>query len=211
VFYTGLRRWPQIGTLADLIERGEEFRQLTPIVERPLLLNLPELSAAKLQRGGYFGRVLQLVQQRKTRAKPFRELVERVVAHLRTMPPEEWQRWRYFLFYIGAMVYHERDEREQSGLQEAIERSLDMAELREEILDMGKTMADVMMERGASQAAVNVRQQTLVRLLQRRFGDVPPGVLATVQSTTDVDQLDDWLDRLVTVSTFDELRIPAGS
>ncbi len=60
VFYTGERHWEQVGTLADLIERGEEFRALTPIVERPLYLNLPDLSAAKLQRGGgYFGWVLQ--------------------------------------------------------------------------------------------------------------------------------------------------------
>ncbi len=38
VFYTGLKRWPQLGTLEDLIERGEEFREVTPIVERPLYL-----------------------------------------------------------------------------------------------------------------------------------------------------------------------------
>jgi hypothetical protein len=38
VFYTGLKGWPQVGTLADVIERGEEFREVTPIVERPIYL-----------------------------------------------------------------------------------------------------------------------------------------------------------------------------
>ena len=65
VFYTGLRRWPEVGTLAGLIERGEEFRAVTPIVERPLFLNLPELPARQLEHnGGFFGWVLQLFQQR---------------------------------------------------------------------------------------------------------------------------------------------------
>ncbi|MBM4095098.1 MAG: Rpn family recombination-promoting nuclease/putative transposase, partial [Planctomycetes bacterium] len=54
VFYTGLRPWPRVGTLADLIERGEEFRAVTPIVERPLFLNLPEIDGATLERDGAF-------------------------------------------------------------------------------------------------------------------------------------------------------------
>ena len=93
VFYTGLRRWPAVGTLADLIERGDEFRAVTPIVEQPLFLNLPDLDAATLQRdGGFFGWVLRLVQQRKSRAGEFLELLERVGAHLQAMPPAERQR-----------------------------------------------------------------------------------------------------------------------
>ena len=50
VFYTGLRHWPQVGTLADLIERGDEFREVTPIVERPMFFNLPAIAPAQLER-----------------------------------------------------------------------------------------------------------------------------------------------------------------
>ena len=222
VFYTGVKRWPQVGTLADLIERGEEFRPVTPIVQHPLFLNLPDLPAAKLHRAGYFGWVLQLVQQRKSRAREFWELLEGVAAHLRAMPPMERQRWRDFLSYIGAMVYHERKESEQAKLHEVLQRSIDIAELREEVLEMTKTMADVLMEKGRTEgrmegrtegrteAALETRQQTLVLLLRKRFRDVPPGVLSTVQSTTDIDQLDDWLDRFATASTLDDLNIPSA-
>lgn len=75
---------------------------------------------------------------------------------------------------------------------------------------MGKSMADVLMERGEQRAAVRTRQQTLIRLLRRRFGDVPRGIVRAVESTTDVAQLDDWLDRLVVADTLDELGIPAA-
>ena len=73
---------------------------------------------------------------------------------------------------------------------------------------MGKTMADVLTERGRVEAAVQTRQQTLVRLLRKRFGGIPLGVVSAVESTTDVDQLDGWLDRFATADTLDELDIP---
>ena len=63
---------------------------------------------------------------------------------------------------------------------------------------------------GRTEAAVETRQQTLVRLLRKRFGDVPGRVVRTVESTTDVAKLDDWLDRLVTADSLDELEIPAA-
>ena len=49
---------------------------------------------------------------------------------------------------------------------------------------------------------MEARQQTLVRQLGKRFGDVPRGVVRTVESTTDVDRLDDWLDRLVMADSW---------
>ena len=83
------------------------------------------------------------------------------------------------------MIYHERSESEQPKLQEVMEQSVQNEELRQEVIEMGKTMAEVLMERGRTEgerrgrtegrteAAIETRQQTLVRLLRRRFGDVP--------------------------------------
>ena len=216
VFYTGLRRWPQVGTLADLVERGDEFRAVTPIVERPLFLNLPEIPAASLEsNGGYFGWVLRLVQERKSRGEEFEDLLGRAVAHLDRMSAAEHQRLGELLSYVRAMLYHERRESEQRKLQQVMEHSVQNEHTRQEVLEMGKTMADVLMERGRKEgqrkgerkAGLETRRQTLVRQLGRRFGDVPPEVVSAVESTADVDQLDTWLDRLVTASTLEELGI----
>jgi hypothetical protein len=216
VFYTGLRRWSQVGTLADLIERGDEFRAVTPIVERPLFLNLPEIPRPQLERdGGYLGWVLQLLQQRNSRAGEFEKLLERVVAHLDRMPSGEQQRLGELLSYIRAMLYHERSESEQSRLQQVMEQSVQSLETRQGVVKMGKMAADVLMERGErkgerkgeQKAGLQIRQQTLIRLLGRRFGDVPAEVVSAVEAATDVEQLDTWLDRLVTARTLDELEI----
>ena len=87
---------------------------------------------------------------------------------------------------------------------------------------MGKTMADVLMERGEqkgrtegerkgrTEAAIKTRQETLVRQLRKRFGDVPRGVVRAVESTTDVARLDDWLDRFATAEHAGRTGNPGG-
>ena len=220
VFYTGVASWPEVGTLADLIERGEEFREVTSIIERPLFVNLPQMPASRLEReGGFFGWVLRVVQQRHARAAEFRALLKRVVAHLESLAPAERLRWLDLLSYIDAMIYHERSPTEQPRLHETILQSVQSDELRQEISVMGKTMADVLIEKGQrkgerkgerkgrNEAAIETRQQTLIRLLRRRFRNVPAEIVNAVQTTREIDRLDQWLDRLVTAGSLGELEI----
>jgi hypothetical protein len=216
VFYTGLNRWREVGSLADLMERGDEFREVTPIIERPLFLSLPEIPPDHLERdGGFFGWVLRLVQQRKTRGAEFQQLLQRVVTHLEGMAPAERLRWLDLLSYIDAMIYHERSPGEQTMFHQTLAQSVENDELRQEVSAMGKTMADVLIEKGERQglqkgerrAAIQTRQQTLVRLLRRRFEEVPAEIVRAVQATRDIDRLDLWLDRFATATTLDELEI----
>jgi hypothetical protein len=85
---------------------------------------------------------------------------------------------------------------------------------RQEVFKMDKTMADVLMERGASKArkkaAVQTRQRMLLRLLRIRFGIVPPEVVDAIRATRIIAHLDDWLDRFATAGTLDELEIRCG-
>ncbi len=55
------------------------------------------------------------------------------------------------------------------------------------------------------EAAIETRQQTLIRLLRRRFDDLPPEVTQAINATTTTQQLDDWLDQVLTASSLDEM------
>jgi hypothetical protein len=88
-----------------------------------------------------------------------------------------------------------------------MENSVQDEATRQEVVKMRKTGAEALMERGAQKAGLLTRRQTLVRLLHRRFGSVPSDVVSVVEAADDVDQLDDWLDRLVTAQTLEELGI----
>lgn len=203
IFYTGTLRWDSPGRLVDLVDLGEQFQSMIPSFE-PLFINLPEIPAETLEsQGGYFGWVLRLVQQRSAEPGQFEALLEQVVQHLETMPDAERLRWLELLSYIMALVYHVRDPSEQPKLRKTIESSVRTDPHRQEIHEMGRSMADVLEEKGALKAL----QQTLLRLLKRRFGNVPAAVSATIRATDDPEQLDDWLDQVVTVATLDDMGI----
>jgi hypothetical protein len=57
------------------------------------------------------------------------------------------------------------------------------------------------------QASLGIRRQTLLRLLRRRFGELPPDAEAIVQQADNADLLDAWLDRVVTAKTFEQVGI----
>ncbi len=60
---------------------------------------------------------------------------------------------------------------------------------------------------GRTEAAIETRQQTLIRLLRRRFDDVPADVTHAINATTATEQLDDWLDRFATANSLEEMDI----
>ena len=110
---------------------------------------------------------------------------------------------------MHALVYHERDPVEHGSLQEKIEASVETDEHRQEVFDMGKTIAQALIEEGMEKEKVNSRQTMLIRLLDKRFGRVPDETLQAIQATQDVDQLDGWLDRLVTAKSLRDVGIRA--
>jgi len=203
VFYTGTQRWDSVGRLVDLVEMGERFESATPAME-PRFINLPVIAAETLEaQGGFFGWVLRLIQQRKTRPREFQRLLNRVVQHPETMPQAERRRWLELLSYVMALVYHAREPSEWPDLQQAIEASVRTDEHRQEVFEMRRTIADELEERGA----IRNRQQTLIRQLKRRFGDLPDELSSTIRATNDPEQLDEWLDQVVTAKTLKEVGI----
>jgi len=104
---------------------------------------------------------------------------------------------------IMAFVYHVREPSEWPSLQETIEASVQTDEHRQEIFEMRRTIADMLKDEGR----IEKSQQTFIRQLQRRFGDVPDELLSTIGATNDPQQLDEWLDQVVTAETLDEVGI----
>ncbi len=80
---------------------------------------------------------------------------------------------------------------------------------------MGRTIADALREEGVKkgrkegrkEGEVKARRETLLRQLRKRFRAVPPDTLERIEATEDIKQLDAWLDRVVTASTLEQMRI----
>jgi len=207
VFYTGERRWDAVGTLAELIAPGAGFQERAPTLD-PLFLNLRAIAPEVLEaRGGFFGQVLRLVKERKRRHGEFKKRLVRVIRALEAMPAEERLRWLELLSYIHALVYHVRRPAERPELRREIEASVATDADRQEVFQVGRTIADELKDEGRLLGKLETARETLVRLLRRRFGDVPEATVAIIQSTSDFDRLNGWLDRFATADTLEEVGI----
>jgi predicted transposase YdaD len=211
VFYTGSHKWDSLGSLTDLIEQGSRYAELVPSLA-PLYINLPALPALTLKRdGGYLGHVLRLVQQRRARPREFAKLLADVVESLEKMPPAERLRWLDLLSYLHAMIYHERTPAELEMLAETIEHSVATDDHRKEIHAMGQTIAEKLIEEGKKEGyeagEIQSLRRTLQRLLLKRFGKQTDETLAIIEQTSDRRQLEEWLDRIVTAKSVQQIGI----
>jgi predicted transposase YdaD len=207
VFYTGSREWESPGLLSDLIEHGDQFRDVVPLL-KPLYINLPELSSATLAKeGGYFGQVLRLIQQWHARPREFARLLAEVVRTLEGMPPDERLRWLDLLSYLHAMIYHERNPAELESLAKTIENSVKTDDHRQEIHAMGQTIAEKLIEEGMEKGELQSLKRTLLLQLRTRFGKQTAKTEAIIEQVQDPRQLETWLKRFATANTIRDVGI----
>jgi predicted transposase YdaD len=215
VFYTGTRTWDELGRLVDLVEAGELFTDVTPEY-RPLFVSLPALPAAALESaGGELGWVFELIQQRRARPEEFADLVRRVVGHLEALARADHNRWLELVAYIRAMVYHDRQAPEQDPLVEVIEDSVGSEERRREVRRMGQTIAEALeakgrkkgRKEGRQEEAVRSRREMLLLLLRDRFRKVPKAIEQVVNATDDVARLTEWVRRVSSANTVEDVGI----
>jgi hypothetical protein len=69
------------------------------------------------------------------------------------------------------------------------------------------TISQALMAKERQAEGVRTRQQILLAQLHGRFGDVPEGIIAAVESCRSVKHLHDWLLSFATAATLDEVGI----
>jgi hypothetical protein len=93
-------------------------------------------------------------------------------------------------------------------LADFIRATVRMAE-QPEVQIMGKTIAEALMEEGKAQGllegALAQRRETLLRLLRLKFKRLPQAVTAEVESCEDSQQLDAWLDAVITADKISDI------
>ncbi len=80
-----------------------------------------------------------------------------------------------------------------------IETSVQADDLRQEMDAMGRTIAD--------ELKAEATRSSILRLLRKRFGELPLVTVDRIEATDDLDQLNVWLDRFVTAETLEDMRI----
>jgi hypothetical protein len=213
VLYTGTRTWDKLIAIWELVELGDEMKELIPEFQ-PLFLNVGRTSREILgQRGGVFGMLLRLLQQRRARLKVFEEMLREVVRALEALAETDRQRWLELLSYLDALLYYERGPDEHPLLQQTVFDAVQNDRHRQEVYDMGKTMAEYLKEEGEAvglrKGEVRARQQWLVDLLRTKFGKLPASVVKRIETTDRSELLDAWFHEALDASKLAELSLTA--
>jgi ElaB/YqjD/DUF883 family membrane-anchored ribosome-binding protein len=212
VLYSGTRSWDKLEKVADLVELDKELAEWTPSFE-PLFLNLGQTSTQTLAaRGGSFGLLLRLIQQRKMRLEVFQETLAQVVRDLeKALGRRDRDRWLALVSYLQSLVFHEREPEEQAPLIQRIQDSVRNDLHRREVFDMAKTIAEMLKEegeeRGIQKEAIRSRQQMLLDQLRTRFKRIPGGIVKRIESTDNVEQLSVWIREFATADKLSDLSI----
>ena len=199
VLYTGMRTWDSLGSICDLVELSDELANRIPDLQ-PLFLNVGRTSEKVLQQGGAFGLLLQLLRQRRSQLSVFEETLREVVQALESLGDSDRDRWLELLSYIAAMIYNDREIAEREPLQEMVTESVQNDAYRQEVIEMGKTIAEDLIEKGYHKGRREGRQEEgaitrrllLMQLLSNRFGKVPAATVKRIEATENRRQLDQW-------------------
>jgi hypothetical protein len=203
VLYTGTRTWNRLLKLSELIEQDEDLSGLAPEFA-PLFLNVGQIAGAELEaRGGAFGLLLRLVQQRRVRRSVFEATLRRVVRALEDQLAEA-DRDRIVLVVLrGAPFIEQKPDATRCG-----SGGLGTERRPQGEAAMGQTIAEALKEEGRAEEAVRSRQETLLELIQTKFGEVPAGVRRRVENTESVDQLKTWIKTLIKARRLSGVGIP---
>jgi hypothetical protein len=210
VFYSGTRTWEGLKPMAELVLHGELFEKRLPTLE-PEFVNLATTGAEILhERIGFFGWVMWLIQQKHQQETVFRDVLRQVVARVDRLSVTKRGRWDSLLSFMHAMIYHDRQAAEHESLVEIIRSTVRKAN-QAEVMLMGQTIAQALKEEGKQEGEIAGRRDFFLLLLRERFKTVPESIVAEIQSTTDIHQLDVWGSTLMAADSITDIPFKSRS
>ena len=205
VFYHGAAKWSAPLSLTGMMSGGESLRGFTDlryILRDFAAIPLAELSSAPMQR---FGFVALYYATRKPRGKA------EVEATLRTLLTEWWPKARdsrdeelqeqIFAYMIAQFNI---DSATLTELAEAAQPNIGgkfMASLAQQLRAEGRTAG---LAEGRTAGLAEGRAESLSRLLQRRFGPLPPTVQSRIAEAT-LDELGNWIDQVLDTPSLEAM------
>ena len=209
VLHTGSTPWRTHRQLTDLLSGPEAFHAFAPRWQ-PLFWDLAEQSPqALLNAAEEWLQALAVVRVEEAGAADFREVFTQALHRLEALHDRNRVRWYDLLRLLLTWAAWRRPRTERDELMATASASQADATRRREVQNMGQTIAEAWIEQGRSEGRVegNVEalRKTLLRLGRQRFGEPGEPIVAQVAVIGEVDRLESLTDRLLQVSSWQEL------
>jgi flagellar biosynthesis/type III secretory pathway protein FliH len=199
-------------------------------------LNLKATEPNKLVEHDHpFGWILRLLQKEDAKSEEFEDTLRLVANHPEQMPPEDRANWEKLMWFLLTLIYNRREREERSEFVKIVENNVSDRNRKEEIKNMGKTIAQELIEEGKQigielgkeigkelgkeigkelgkeigkeLGTITAKQDALIKLLKARFGIDSKALVEKIKSIKQVDQLDEFFDRAIVAVKLDDVGI----
>jgi hypothetical protein len=209
LFYTGKADWKSPLSVTALMDLPEALEPFVP-QHQTLFLNLKDTDPEKLVAEGYpFGWVLRVIQKEDATKEEFEEALHLAVSNLDKLPEEERNQWEKLMYYLILLIFHRRDAEEQPELFSVVNETVKDYNRREEVLKMGRTAAQALIEEGIGlgieQGALRTRREDLLKFMQARFGQVPIVLEREILAIQDMNKLSHLIERVARANDIDDI------
>jgi hypothetical protein len=212
VFFTGSERWEGPLDLAAIMDLPAACARFVPRYDI-LFLNLKGTDPERLIETEHpFGWVLRVLQQEDASVEELCAALQAAIEHIRQLAAEDRQQWAELMQFFLALIFHRGEVEEHQILRQVVENSVWETLEREEVEQMGKTMAQVLIEQGIEQGrkqgSAQIGQEMLLDLLEDKFGPIPPEVRETLQSLEDIETIRRLQRQALRAKRLEDLEIP---
>jgi hypothetical protein len=166
---------------------------------------------------------MQVMQKENASKEEFRDALKSAVKHLDKLSAEERANWDKLIYYLLAFIYHRRKITEHSELVETVNTTIEDTNHRKEVENMGKTMAQFLMEegekigrakgleqgmeQGREQGLIKGKQDDLIRILSMRFNVSKEDIEDKIRSINQVGELNKLFDQAIVAEKFEDIKI----
>ena len=207
VFYTGAAEWETSLKISALMDVPYELESYVPHHET-LFLHLKETAPEKLTPGEHpFGWVLRVIQKEAATQAEFVEALLTAIDRLESLPPEEAETWEKLMYYLFLLIYHRRAPSEHEMLRQQVQERVRTHFRKEEVENMGQTIAQALIQEGQEIGALQNEQRVLINLLTKKFGQLPSNIVERIQRISEIARLDTLLNHFVTAKSLDDIKI----
>ena len=210
VFYTGKAEWRSMISMETLMDVPEPLRRFVPSFETLFLGIQGEPDANLLQSEGPFGWLLTVLKRADTLDRSvFVSVLETLGDHLRGLRESERAAWVQALHYLHLLVFYKRSVGERADLDRIVAEHQRTLNLSQEEVTLMQTMAEHYLqqgiEQGMEQGQVLAKRDAVLKLLRRRFGDVPESLVSHITALHHISQLDALFERALEAETLDDI------
>ena len=171
---------------------------------------------------------MKVIQQEDADKATIREVLNETLRHIQNLDSVSISQYRNILLYLYQLIFFRRPAGERTDLLEVMQLHTQDIEVQ----DMVMTSAELLIEKGViqgieqgieqgrqqgieqgrqqgiEQGIIQEKRNSVIRLIQHKFDEVPESLAKSLEEITDIVQLSSLFEDVLNASSLDDIELP---